>query len=168
MPTLLDYPGVSRILHQLLVSCTGHQISHIKSSYEIFFALIWNLSHFLPKFEFSVIHSSVSGAFLHVFHHWQTSFHHYNHKGELWRSVPHVRIYSGITHKRVSQDFRFLEVGISVYVVLHELQTINLTVTSTNEMTKLSANFLECEGAKNDILLWGFSQESPFSIHVLY
>ena len=57
-------------------------------------------------------------------------------------------------HKRVSQDFRFPEVGISVYVVLHELQTINLTVTSTNEMTKLSANFLECEGAKNDILLW--------------
>ena len=134
---------------------TGHQISWIKSSYELFCVLICNLSHFLPKFEFSLILSSFSGAFLHVFHHWQRSlFHHYNHKGELWRSVPHVRIYSGITHKRVSQDFRFPEVGISVYVVLHELQTINLTVTSTNEMTKLSANFLECEGAKNDILLW--------------
>ena len=67
-------------------------------------------------------------------------------------------------HKRVSQDFRFPEVGISVYVVLHELQTINLKVTSTNEMTKLSANFLECEGVKNEILLWGFSQELLFSI----
>ena len=60
-------------------------------------------------------------------------------------------------HKRVSQDFRFPEAGILVYVVLHELQTINLKVTSTNEMTKLSANFLECEGVKNEILLWGFS-----------
>ena len=62
-------------------------------------------------------------------------------------------------HERVSQDFRFPEVGISVYVVLHELQTINLKVTSTNEMTKLSANFLESEGVKNEILSWGFSQE---------
>ena len=54
--------------------------------------------------------------------------------------------------QRVSQDFRFPEVGISVYVVLHELQTTNLKVTPTNEMTKLSANFLECEGVKNEIL----------------
>ena len=27
-------------------------------------------------------------------------------------------------------------------------------------MTKLSANYVECEGVKNEILLWGFCQES--------
>ena len=53
----------------LPVSHTGNRISQIKSSYELFFALIWNLSHFHPKFEFSLIHSLVSGAFFHVFHH---------------------------------------------------------------------------------------------------
>ena len=36
----------------LLVSHMGHQISRIKSSYELFCALIWNLSHFLTKFKF--------------------------------------------------------------------------------------------------------------------
>ena len=35
----------------------------------------------------------VSGAFLHIFHHWQRSFHHYNQKGKLWWSVPHVRLH---------------------------------------------------------------------------
>lgn len=38
----------------------------IEFSYELFCTLIWNLSHFLPKFEFSLINSSVSGAFLHI------------------------------------------------------------------------------------------------------
>ena len=50
---------------------TGHQILWIKSSYELFCVLIWILSHFLPKFEFSLILSSFSGAVLHVIHHWQ-------------------------------------------------------------------------------------------------
>ena len=36
--------------NNLPVSRIGHQISRIKSSYELFFALIWNLSHFLPTF----------------------------------------------------------------------------------------------------------------------
>ena len=63
-----EYPGYD---NNLPVSRTGHQISRIKSSYELFCALIWNLSHFLPKFEFSMIQSSVSGVFSHVFHHWQ-------------------------------------------------------------------------------------------------
>ena len=53
----------------LPVSRTGHQISLVKSSYELFCDLIWNLSHFLPKFEFSLIHSAVTGVFLHVHHH---------------------------------------------------------------------------------------------------
>ena len=36
--------------NNLPVSRIGHQISRIKSSYELFCALIWNLSHFLPTF----------------------------------------------------------------------------------------------------------------------
>ena len=36
--------------NNLPVSRTGHPISRIKSSYELFCALIWNLSHFLPTF----------------------------------------------------------------------------------------------------------------------
>ena len=52
----------------LPVSHMGHQISRIKLSYELFCVLILNLSHFLPKFEFSLILSSFSGAFLLVYH----------------------------------------------------------------------------------------------------
>ena len=63
-----EYPGYD---NNLPVSRTGHQISRIKSSYELFCALIWNLSHFLSKFEFFMIQSSVSGLFSHVFHHGQ-------------------------------------------------------------------------------------------------
>ena len=44
-----------RYVTNLLVSHTGHQISQIKLSYEFFCVFIWNLSHFIPKFEFSVI-----------------------------------------------------------------------------------------------------------------
>ena len=78
MPTLPSWiiqesPGYNT---NLPVSCTGHQISQIKSSYELFCALIWNLSHFLPKFEFCFIYSSVPGSFLHIFHHLQRLFHH--------------------------------------------------------------------------------------------
>ena len=36
-----QFPGQAR---------TGLQISRIKSSYELFCALIWNLPHFIPKF----------------------------------------------------------------------------------------------------------------------
>ena len=41
---------LSRYDNNLPVSRIGHQISRIKSSYELFCALIWNLSHFLPTF----------------------------------------------------------------------------------------------------------------------
>ena len=60
----------------LLVSHTGQQISQKETSCEIFCALIWNLSHFLPNVEFSLIHSSVSRAYfnLHIFYHWQRLF----------------------------------------------------------------------------------------------
>ena len=68
MPTLPSWiiqesPGYNT---NLPVSCTGHQISQIKSSYELFCALIWNLSHFLPKFEFSLIYSLVPRSFLNI------------------------------------------------------------------------------------------------------
>ena len=74
---------------QLVVKC-GQQSPPVrvsKSSYVLFCALIWNLSHFLPKFEFTLIQNSVSGSFSHVFHHWQELFRqlfrYYNHKSEL-------------------------------------------------------------------------------------
>ena len=65
--TCHDSPGYD---NNLLPSYMGQQISQIKSSYELSFALIWNLSHFLPKFDFSLIsQSSFTGAFSpHVFH----------------------------------------------------------------------------------------------------
>ena len=44
MPTFPDTTTIS--------SSTGHQISWIKSSYDLFCALIWNLSYFLQKFKF--------------------------------------------------------------------------------------------------------------------
>ena len=71
----------------LPVSHMGHQISRIKLSYELFCVLILNLSHFLPKFEFSLILSSFSGAFLYII-----SDKDY-HKSKLWWSVPHVRLH---------------------------------------------------------------------------
>ena len=36
--------------NNLPVSRMGHKISRIKSSYELFYVLIWNLSHFLHVF----------------------------------------------------------------------------------------------------------------------
>ena len=111
----------------LPVSCTGHQISRIKSSYE-------------PKFEFSLIQRWVSGAFSVVFHHWLRLFRHYNHKSYLWWSLPHVSLHimspeadrwldrilligwgvnrwhskgEGIQQKKESPEFRIPEVWIS-------------------------------------------------------
>ena len=48
---------------------------------------------FCPKIWISMIHRSVSGVFLQVYHHWQRLCHHHNHKSKLWWSVLHVRIY---------------------------------------------------------------------------
>ena len=134
LPTLPDTTT------NLPVSCTGHQISGIKSSYEPFCAFIWNVSHFLPKLEFSLIQRRVSGAFSVVFHHWLRLFRHYNHKSYLWWSVPHVSLHimspeadrwldrilligwgvnrwhskgEGVLQKKESPDFRIPEVCIS-------------------------------------------------------
>ena len=93
MPTLPDHLGVSRIWHQspgLL-----YRSPNFPDKIELWAFLCFNLkiSHFLPKFKFSLIHSSVSGAFLHVFNDWERLFHQYNHKSELWWSVPRVRLH---------------------------------------------------------------------------
>ena len=66
-----------------------------RTSCELFCALIfWNLSHFLPNFEFSLIRSLVSLAYfnLHIFYHRQRLFCCYNHKDKLSWSVLHVRL----------------------------------------------------------------------------
>ena len=48
-PTLTDYAGVSGIDTNLPVSCTGRFMSLIKSSFELFCALVGNLAHFLAQ-----------------------------------------------------------------------------------------------------------------------
>ena len=59
----------------LPVSHMGHHISQIKSSFELFCALVWNVAHFLLKTWIFHIHSTVSGAFLQLFYsHWQRLF----------------------------------------------------------------------------------------------
>ena len=58
----------------LPLSRTGHQISRIKSSFELFCALVRHLAQFKLKTSIFLIRSAVSGAFLHVFSHWQRLF----------------------------------------------------------------------------------------------
>ena len=53
----------------LTASVRTCQLSRIKESYELYCDFILGFSHFFSKFQFSLIHSLVSGASLHVFHH---------------------------------------------------------------------------------------------------
>ena len=133
MPTLPDTTTIS--------SRTGHQISRIKLRYELFCALIWNLSHFVTKFEFPLIQSSASGAFSHVFHHWQRLFPHYT---ELWwfctSCTTSYNVLSrlgtgsscaylgggGVLQKKESPVFRAPEVGISELCTTTIVQTLSL------------------------------------------
>lgn len=75
------------ILSSLLVTCMGHwpfQISHIKSTYELFCTLVLEFGPFSSKCEyFFFIYScnKISGAFLQVLYHWQRLiFHQYDRK----------------------------------------------------------------------------------------
>ena len=58
----------------LPLSRTGHQISRIKSSFELFYALVQDLAQFKLKTSIFLIRSTVSGAFLDVFSHSQRLF----------------------------------------------------------------------------------------------
>ena len=55
----------------LPLSRTGHQISRIKSSFELFCALVRDLAQVKLKTSIFLIRSTVSGAFLNVFSHSQ-------------------------------------------------------------------------------------------------
>ena len=50
----------------LPLSSTGHHISQIKSSSELFCALVWDLARFYLKTWIFLIRNTVSRAFLHV------------------------------------------------------------------------------------------------------
>ena len=72
---------VSRLIREsprygadLPLSRTGHQISRIKSSFELFCALVRDLAQFKLKTSIFLIRSTVSGAFLYVFSHSQRLF----------------------------------------------------------------------------------------------
>ena len=54
--------------------CTGHQISLIKWTFELFCASVWNLAHFFSQNSNFFIHNMVSGTFLHIFSHWKRLF----------------------------------------------------------------------------------------------
>lgn len=77
----------------LPVSHTAHQISLIKSRLWAFRCFNLEFIPFCPQIWISLIHSSVSGVFLQVYHHWQRLCQHHNHKSKLWWSVLHIRIY---------------------------------------------------------------------------
>ena len=74
------------LFHIYQLSCTGHQISLIKSAFEYFCVIVWSLAHFFEN-------SMVSWAFLHVLSHWQRLFRHYNDECEFWWYVIHVRLH---------------------------------------------------------------------------
>ena len=69
-----ESPGYGTDLPLSHTSHTGHQISRIKSSYELFCALVRDLAQFKLKTSIFLIRSTVSGAFLHVFSHSQRLF----------------------------------------------------------------------------------------------
>ena len=68
--SLPDMAPISRS-PALPLSRTGHQIARIKSSLVLFCALVWDVAHCFLKTWIFLIRSTVSGAFLHVFSHWQ-------------------------------------------------------------------------------------------------
>ena len=69
----------------LPLSRTGPYISGIKSSFELFCALVWDLTHFKLKTSIFLIRSAVSGAFLHVFSHYDKDyFWDQNDDCEIW------------------------------------------------------------------------------------
>ena len=87
MPTLPDYHQESpRYCTDLPPSCMCQQILQIKWTFELFWALVWNLAHFSPsKFNLFFIHCMVSGTFLQVVT--DRLFHHYNDESKFWLHI---------------------------------------------------------------------------------
>ena len=98
----------------LPVSCMGHQISWIKSSYEVLLASIWNLSHFLPKCDFLLFIVSVwfctdpYSYFLRIVSRASKPVGMgCGHGVRYW-----LLIFEGVMQNTESPDFRFSEVGV--------------------------------------------------------
>ena len=130
----------------LPLSRTGHHISQIKSSFELFCALVWNLEHFLTQnVNFSYSHYGFWGI-LHLFSHWQrlflaskqrglgilivctlckTSYNALNHSH--WGLGQFVGGRRGCSEKR---DFRSLEAGISAFLISHHCTQVFIVYLS--------------------------------------
>ena len=67
-------------------SCLLYRSPNLPAKIELWAFLCFNLEFipFSPKIWIFFIHSLVSGAFLHVFHNWQTLFRHFNHFDGLY------------------------------------------------------------------------------------
>ena len=134
--------SLSRIRRQSPALPCGSPYLRDKSSFDLFCALVWDLTHFKLKTSIFLIRSAVSGAFLHVFSHWQRLF----LGSKRWlrnlivctscktsyicpKSFPLgsgsiCRVgrggplkFRGVVKKRGSPDFRSLEFGISGFVL---------------------------------------------------
>ena len=145
MPTLPDYLGVSRIRHQSIpVSRTGHHISRIKSSFELFCALVWDLAHVSSKLEFFLFVVRFLGHFCsclvtdkdyfwHQMKRWSRILIVCTSCKTLYNVLSHCHICrgcgrgggggsslnfrGGVVKKRESPDFRSPEVGVSAIVI---------------------------------------------------
>ena len=58
---------------------------------ELKYQNIWNLSHFLPKFEFPLIQSSLSGAFSHLFDYFPITIIKANCDGSVAHVTLHIK-----------------------------------------------------------------------------
>ena len=92
--------------------CMGHQISPIKWTFELFCALVWNLTHFFSQNLNFFIHNMVSGTFLHIFSLWQGSVCGWGVVGLLtFRG-------RGVVQNRETPGWRSLAVDISACTVM--------------------------------------------------
>ena len=134
MPTLPDYHQESpRYCTDLPPSCMCQKIFQIKWTFELFWALVWNLAHFFSlKIQPFFIHCMVSGTFFHAVT--DRLFHHYNDESKFWLHIRsqvmatgsicgwggggwwgcwHLKRGWGVVRNRQSRVFRSPEVGIS-------------------------------------------------------
>lgn len=84
-PRLSRSLGDQQIPNQSPTLLTGHQISQIKSTFELSCALVWNSAQNWPIVWFL-------GYFCAIFYQWQILFGHYNQEWILVGSNNHVRV----------------------------------------------------------------------------